>query len=349
MKHQHHRDSNYNNVILHVVWENDLGRDDKIPILELKDRVSKILLDRYGILMNATDFIACSNRIHEVHDITWKSWKERMLAERLMRKSKIVEGFLQQSNFHWEESFWWLLARNFGITVNGDAFEALARSIPLSMLAKHKNQVILLEALLLGQCGLLDPEFDEDYPRMLKKEYDFYRTKYQLRPIPMPVFFLRMRPGNFPTIRLAQLAMLVHHSAHLFSRIKEANSIVEIIKWFDVTANDYWHYHYSFDQPSPFKKKKLGTTMINNVIINTIVPMIFAYGDYHGEEKYKLRALQWLEETEAENNSITAGFAKLNFETKTAYDSQAFIELKTQYCDKRKCLDCSVGNFLLKS
>src|SRR5204863_2950206 len=200
----------------------------------------------------------------------WKSWKERLLAERLLRKSGIVNTYLQQNNYHWEETFWWLLTRNFGMTVNADAFESVARSIPLNLLAKHKNQIHQLEALLLGQAGMLDKTFDEHYPKMLAKEYHFLKTKYNLRQCPSSLFFLRMRPGNFPTIRLAQLAMLVHCSAHLFSRIKEAASVAEVKKWFEVTANDYWHYHYKFDETAAFKKKKLGATMVDNIIINTI-------------------------------------------------------------------------------
>jgi len=348
-KHQHHKDANYNNVILHVVWEDDEAGPANVPTFQLKDRISKILLERYEELMNAGGFIACGNSIYDVRDITWKSWKERLLVERLIRKSEAVTNYLQQSNFHWEETFWWLLARNFGITVNADSFEAMARSIPLTILARHKNQIHQLEALLLGQSGLLKGKFDEDYPTMLQKEYQFYKNKYDLKPVHSPVFFLRMRPGNFPSIRLAQLAMLVHESAHLFSKIKEAASVAEVKKWFDVTANDYWHYHYKFDEASAFKKKKLGAAMIDNIIINTIAPMLFAYGSYHNENNWKQKALQWLEETSAEINSITKSFQQLGIENKNAFDSQALIELKNEYCNKKRCLDCAVGNALLKS
>ena len=299
-KHNHHKDENYNNVILHVVWENDNIQPGAVSVLELKERVSKILLYHYEVLMNSTGFISCENSIHSVRDITWKSWKERLLAERLMRKAKLVEVYLQQSNYHWEETFWRLLARNFGIKVNADSFEEIARSIPLNILAKHKSQIHQLEALLLGQAGLLTKDFAEDYPKMLQKEYEFYKKKYDLRPCNVAVFFLRMRPGNFPTIRLAQLATLIHESAHLFSKIKEEKSVNKINEWFEVTANDYWHYHYRFEENSAFRKKKLGTSMIDNIIINTIIPMLFAYGSYHSKEKYKQRALQWLQEISEE-------------------------------------------------
>jgi Protein of unknown function (DUF2851) len=347
-KHDHQNDSNYNNVILHVVWENDSTAND-IPVVELKDKVSKILLQRYEELMNSSAFIPCEKSIQTVRDITWKSWKERLLAERLLRKANIVETYLQQNNYHWEETFWWLLARNFGMKVNADAFEAVAKSIPINVLSKQKQQIHQLEALLLGQAGLLENKFEEDYPKLLQKEYQFQQSKHDISPVPVPLLFLRMRPGNFPTVRLAQLAMLVHGSAHLFSKIKETGSVKDVKEWFDVTANDYWHYHYRFDETSAFKKKKLGDTMIDNIIINTIAPVLFAYGNYHSEQKYKDKALQWLEETAAESNSITKGFQKIGIENKNAYDSQGLIELKTQYCEKKKCLDCGVGNYLLKS
>ncbi|HMK25894.1 MAG TPA: DUF2851 family protein [Chitinophagaceae bacterium] len=346
-KHNHQGDKNYTNVILHVVWEDD-GMKSNVPVTELKDRVSKILLQRYEELMNSSAFIPCEKSITTVRDITWKSWKDRLLAERLMRKAKTVETYLQQNNYHWEETFWWMLARNFGIKVNTDAFEAIARSVPLNMLGKHKNGVIQLEALLFGQAGLLGNKYKEDYPKLLWREYKFMKGKYKLRPVHQPIYFLRMRPGNFPTIRLAQLAALVSESSHLFSKIKEAKNVKELQQWFDITANDYWHYHYRFDEITSFKKKNLGTTMIDNIIINTVVPVLFAYGTYHDENKYKDKALKWLEETGAETNSITKGFVKLGIENKNSFDSQVLIELKTQYCDRKMCLDCGVGNFLLK-
>jgi hypothetical protein len=346
-KHNHQHDKNYNNVILHVVWEDDAVKSD-IPVIELKGRVSKILLVRYEELMNKGSFIPCENSIQTVKEITWKSWKDRLLVERLQRKTGMVEVFLQQNNYHWEETFWWLLARNFGMKVNSDAFEAMARSIPLALLARQKHQLHQLEALLMGQAGLLEGKFADDYAGLLQKEYHFQQLKHLLKPISLPVHFLRMRPGNFPTIRLAQLAILVHQSAHLFSKIKEAGSLKEIKSWFDVTANDYWHYHYRFDEPSSFKKKKLGEAMIDNIIINTIAPVLFAYGSYHNEQQYKDKALLWLEGTAPEANSITKGFAGLGIENKNAFDSQALIELKNEYCSEKRCLECGVGNALLK-
>ncbi len=346
-EHGHSADANYKNVILHVVFENDLVQSS-IPVLELQSRISNLLLDRYMDLMNTSAFIPCARSVLEIKEITWSSWKERLLAERLTRKSAIVFKFLEENNAHWEESFWWMLARNFGLKVNSEAFEALARSLSVNILAKHKNQIHQLEALLFGQAGLLNESFSEDYPKLLQREFNFLKKKYALNPIYSGVHFLRMRPGNFPTIRLSQLAALIQNSAHLFSKILEIEKVSEIGKLFDVTANDYWHYHYRFDEASAFKKKKIGKDMIDNVIINTIVPVLFAYGLYHKEEKYKNKAILWLEEIPAEINSITKGFASLKLSSKTAFDSQSFIELKTQYCDNKHCLQCAVGNGILK-
>ena len=347
-KHKHHLDKNYGNVILHVVWEDDFPNYN-MPVLKLNNRVAKILIQRYEELMHTKGFIPCEKTISSVRPIVLQSWKERLLAERLTRKSAIVKTFLEQNNHHWEETFWWMLARNFGMKINADAFESMARSIPLSILAKHKNQVHQLEALLMGQANLLDHKFNDDYSILIQREYKFYKGKYKLTPGSITPFFLRMRPGNFPTIRLAQLAILIHQSEHLFSKIKETGSLQDVKSWLDVTANDYWHYHYRFDEPSAFKKKNLGVAMVDNIIINTVCVILFAYGHFNNEQKYKDRAVDWMGEITAESNSITKGFLQAGLQNENAHDSQALIELKNEYCSKKKCLDCAIGNALLKS
>jgi hypothetical protein len=225
----------------------------------------------------------------------------------------------------------------------------VAKTIPISILGKHKNQIHQVEALLFGQAGLLKGAFAEEYPKLLQREYAFLMKKYDLAAVHDSIQFLRMRPGNFPTVRLAQLAALIQNSVHLFSRVLEIEKVTELRKLFGVTANDYWHYHYQFDQASSFKKKVIGSNATNNIIINTIVPVLFAYGALHKEEKYKARAINWLEDLEPEVNFISRGFAALGVETKSAFDSQALIELKTQYCDDKNCLRCAVGNMVLKS
>jgi hypothetical protein len=255
---------------------------------------------------------------------------------------------LQQSNFHWEEVFWWLLAKNFGVKINSDAFEKIAQTLPLYVLAKHKNQIHQTEALLFGQAGLLKGSFKDDYPAMLQKEYAFLQKKYQLAPIPFPLHFLRMRPSNFPSVRLAQLAMLIHNSNHLFSKIKEASTVNDLRLLLNVEANDYWHHHYVFDDESVFKKKQLGLQMVNNILINTVVPILFTYGHYHKLEDVKEKAIQLLSQVTAEKNNISKGFAAMGIENKNAFDSQALIQLKNEYCSKKRCLECAVGNKLLK-
>ena len=294
--------------------------------------------------MLASSFIPCERQIHLVNDLTLSNWKQRLLVERLEKKSAVVFQFLSESNSHWEETFWWLIAKNFGIKVNSGVFEKVARSIPVNLLAKHKNQIHQLEALLFGQAGLLDQDFDEDYPLMLQKEFRFLRKKYNLTPVKEHLFFLRMRPANFPTIRLAQLAMLIHTSNHLFSQIIEEDSLEGVKKLLNVTANDYWHYHYVFEDKSAFKKKNIGEQMIDNILVNTIVPALFAYGLKHNEQVYKDKAIRWLEKISPEKNVITKGFEALQLSNKNAFDSQSFIQLKNEYCNYKRCLECAVGN-----
>jgi hypothetical protein len=348
-KHAHQQDRNYDNVILHVVWQDDMpGRAGRMPVFELCNLVPKMLLDHYETWMNSQSYIPCGPQAGQVDDIIWITWKERLVVERLQRKSGIIFSYLLENRHHWDETCWWLLARNFGIVVNSDAFELVARSLSVNLLAKHKNQLQQLEALLMGQAGLLNEKFVSHYPIMLQKEYLFLRRKYGLQPICGQVHFLRMRPSSFPTVRMAQLAMLVHTSAHLFSVIRETESLKELREMFSITANDFWHYHYNFTESATYKPKNLGEQMIDNIIINTVIPLLFAYGRLHKEEQYTDRALQWLRELASEKNTITFGFSQLCIPNKNAFDSQALKELKTNYCDERRCLDCVVGNALLK-
>ena len=218
----------------------------------------------------------------------------------------------------------------------------------MQILAKHKNNIQQLEALLLGQAGLLENDFTDAYPSMLKKEFLFLKGKYHLPGIYQNVHFLRMRPGNFPTIRLSQLAALIHGSSHLFSKIKEAKTIVEVKKLLTVTANDYWHYHYVFDEQSAFKKKTLGRQTIENIIINTIVPVLYTYGCVHKDDSCKNRSLEWLEGIGPEENAVIEKWKRIKMGPKNSFDSQALLELNGSYCDNKRCLECAIGNSLLK-
>jgi hypothetical protein len=348
-RHRHEKDLNYQTVILHVVWEDD-DASGAMHVLELKNRVPKLLLARYRQLMNAKAFIPCEKSISSINELILRTWKERLLAERLISKTQTIKTFLEQNNYHWEETCWWLIARNFGIKINADAFEAMARSIPLKLISRQKNSLFILEALLLGQAGLLNREFRDEYANRLKKEYQFlqinHNLKYHSKVSPV---YLRLRPSNFPTLRLAQLAVLLHSSEHLFSKIKESSSIKSVKSLFIVTASAYWDTHYLFDTSAKFKKKTTGAVLVESIIINTVAPLLFYYGQYHGNAECKDKAINWLEETAAEVNTVISGFRQLGIIAQNAFESQALIELKASYCDQHKCLDCAVGNSLLRS
>lgn len=347
-KHSHGTDLQYNNVILHVVFRHDRKLPHAIPVLELEPRIPGLLLNRYHELMVANRFIPCDSSIATVPQLVWIAWKERLLSERLTRKAKLVSQLLEQNNHHWEETFWWMLARNFGMKVNSEAFEAIAKSIPVTLLARHKASLHQIEALLFGQAGLLQPEFEDAHPRMLQREYRFLQQKLSLLPVCMPLQFLRMRPGNFPTLRLAQLAVLVHQSVHLFATIRETEELAAAKGLFKIAAGEFWHDHYSFQHSSPFKIKTLGSDTVDNILINTVIPVLFAFGRYHNDDRYTAKALRWLEEIPAEKNVIIRGFVSLGVRSGSAYDTQALLELKNEYCAARKCLSCAVGNSILK-
>lgn len=346
-EHNHSNDANYNNVILHVVWKEDVKLNLPFATLVLQDRVSNVLLGRYEEMMLTTGFIPCEQHVARADEVVIQIWKERMLIERLQHRTTKVVELLENNGTNWEETFWWMIARNFGLKVNSDSFEKIARSVPVKVLAKHKNQIHQLEALLLGQAGTLDKQFAEAYPNMLRKEYAYLRKKYNLQKVHYPLYYLRMRPANFPTLRLAQLAALVHSSQHLFSNVIAASKVIELRQLLNVTANDYWHYHYLFDEITTFSKKNLGAQMIDNILINTCIPVVYAYGYFNNNEGYKSKAVEWSREIPPEKNAITKGFEKLGMSNKTAHDSQALLHLKKNYCDCRHCLNCGIGNAVL--
>jgi hypothetical protein len=351
-EHNHSADKNYECVILHVVWKHDEEITDTngeaIATLELQSLVPKITLQRFEHLMGTADFIPCSFSLPVLNEIAWLAWKERLIIERLQEKSQLIIKWLDNANQHWEEVFWRSLARGFGMKVNADTFEEIAKSVSVNLLAKHKNQIHQLEALLLGQAGLLDDSFEDPYAIMLQKEYTFLAKKYGLQSLNRQPAFLRMRPANFPTLRLAQLAMLVYHSSHLFSKIKTATHSNEIFQWFDITANDFWNYHYTLSDKATYQPKSLGASLIQHIMINAIIPMLFAYGLVNNEHAWKDKAVNWLMHLSPELNSITKQWKLYRVENKNACDSQALIHLKNRYCNNRKCLDCAVGTKLLR-
>jgi hypothetical protein len=345
--HHHSNDKNYDNVILHVVWNHDAELKLPFPTLELKSIVPKILLASYEEMLTSGKFIPCGKQLKLVSGLVWTKWKERLLIERLQEKSLYISGLLKMNNNHWEETFWWMLARNFGSKVNADSFEKIARSIPFTLLSKHRNSVFQLEALLLGQAGLLEKDCADRYAARLQEEFRFLQKKYKL-PFPFaPVHFLRMRPANFPTIRMAQLASVIHQRNHLFRLVMEAAGYDEVEKLWNAIASDYWQDHYKPGDPVHGKPKQIGKDMKQNILINTVAPMLFAYGHHHNEQRFQDKALQWLEAVPPEKNRISGGFEALGVGNQSAFDSQSLIQLKKNYCDALRCLECAIGNSIL--
>jgi len=351
--HGHQNDRAYDNVVLHVVLEDDQpvthASGERIPCLELKGRIPARILETYQRLEHERAWIPCERFFTQTPEIVRLNWLDRLLVERLEQKTAAIAAMLEATENHWEEAFYRLLARNFGLKVNAEPFEALARSLPMSILARHKSNPGQLEALLFGQAGLLEQPLLEDYPLALAREYRFLRHKYQLTPLAAEQWkFLRLRPANFPSVRLAQFAALVHQSVHLFSSILEAGTLREMEHLFAVEPGDYWLTHFQLDKPSSKRSKMPGRDFIHLLIINTIVPFLFYYGKLKNADRYQKRALQLLEELPAESNTLLDSWMELGVPVRHAYQSQALIHLKTRYCDAKRCLECAVGNALLK-
>ncbi len=346
-RHGHDADSNYANVILHVVWEHDASTCSELPVLELRDRVPLQRLRRMAHWMQGLNSVPCEQEMVSQGVYPSESFLERLVIERLARKSERILSNLASAKGHWEEVFWWQMARNFGYRVNADAFEEMARSVSVRILQQNKHSIHMLEALLLGQCRLLEGPHPDPYGRMLSGEYAFARRKYGLNPISVPVLFLRMRPMNFPTVRLAQLAMLIRDSNRLFSRFRHVRTVEEARTLLKVTANDFWHRHYGLDKPSRFQPKTLGASMADNILVNTVAPFLYAYASHTGESSLREKALQWLMGTSGEANRATRVFLQGGRLPGNAHDSQGLLELRTQYCERRRCLECDVCGIML--
>lgn len=354
LAHAHHTDPAYNNVILHVVWEDDgpvyHASGVLLPCLELKHSVDKNLIKRYESLMHNNQWVPCQDALAQVNDIIKESWLQRLMAERLESKAHLISDTLHHVEYDWESICYQKLARALGNQVNSDAMEMLARITPLSILGKHQDQLFQIEALLFGQSGLLDKPYDQvdDYMAALKEEYDFLQVKYQLKPMQYAQWrFLRLRPANFPTIRIAQLARMVYQTNHLFSKFIAAADIKEILHALDIKISQYWKDHFTFGVLSTPKNKKLGTQSIHHIIINTVCPLLFAYGLHHDHEGYKEKAIRHLSELPAETNHITAGWAQVGWKATHALQSQSMIQLKNNYCIAKRCLHCSIGHQIL--
>jgi len=351
-KHSHHSDKAYDSVILHVVSEVDgeIFRADGAKIPQLVLVYPKHIAENYDRLITEQKWIACEDKIASVPGIVIESWKNALLTERLEQKMQAITTLLTESNQHWEEAFYITLARNFGFGTNSQAFESLAKSVPLSILGKHKDQLLQLEAVLFGQAGLLNDEATDEYSVQLKQEYSFLKAKFGLQPINASQWkLLRLRPDNFPHVRIAQFASLIHSSSKLFSKIVDKPEIDYLRSIFVCEPSDYWKRHYLFSHESPVRDKKLGAQSINVLLINTVVPFLFCYAQQKNNQTLKDKALQLLEQLPSERNAIITAWQKLGINSVSAYDSQALLQLKKQYCDDKKCLRCRIGHKVLTS
>ena len=350
--HHHEKDAGYENVILHVVWEHDVAvfRSDnsEIPVLELKEYVEKATLENYQSLMTPKSWIFCEKQLKDVDEFALKNWQERLFFERLERKSQPIFDLLEQTNQDWEGVLFCLLAKNFGLNTNGEIFYKMAQSIPFSIIRKESFEVENIEALIFGTTGLLDSEKEDNYFKDLKFRYFYLLHKYQIEKVCIePVQFFKHRPDNFPTIRLSQLANLYHSQQNLFSKINSLSSLKSTYELFQIAASEYWQNHYQFDKESPMKQRKLSKSFIDLIVINTIIPIQFAFAKSQGKEISE-DLIQLLNEVVAEKNAIIEKFTSFGIQSKTAFETQSLLQLKNEYCNNSKCLECVIGSELMK-
>jgi Protein of unknown function (DUF2851) len=351
--HHHENDDNYNNVILHVVWHHDtpVFRKDnsEIPVLELKNYVCKNDLQKYQELVTPKSWIFCEKQIATVDKFVLSNWQERLFFERLERKSIPISQLLQETENDWETVLFCLLAKNFGLNTNGDSFFKIARSIPFSIIRKEAMDVHFLEALLFGQANMIPIDVQNTYPTALQSQYDYLALKYKLQqPSIAPIQFFKHRPDNFPTIRLAQLCMLYHLQRNLFSAINAVNSAKGIYEFFDVAVSEYWKSHYNFDKSSPRKEKILSKAFIDLIIINTIIPIQFTFAKSQGKDILE-KLIDLINAIAPEKNAIVDKFYSFGIKSKSALDTQSLLQLKNDYCNAKKCMQCAIGLELLKN
>lgn len=351
--HHHETDTNYDNVILHVVWEHDVDvfhrGNTAIPVIELKDYVSSETLAAYQSLAAAKSWINCENRLQDIDNFIFSSWKERLFFERLERKSLPISELAKITRNDWEAVLFSYIAKNFGLNTNGNIFLAIAQSLPFSVIRKESFDVQNLEALFFGRAGLLDDTKEDVYFKDLKGRWDYLKHKYQLDDVYIEaVQFFKHRPDNFPTIRLAQLAQLYHKNQNLFAQlIDEHISVAELYNIFAVAVTSYWQTHYQFDRESPKKQKALTKQFTDLIIINTIVPFRFAYAKAMGKDSTET-LIALMEKIAPESNSIIEKFGKHKVAVASAYDTQALLQLKNEYCEHKRCLQCAVGTEWMK-
>jgi hypothetical protein len=352
--HKHEEDANYDAVVLHVVWEHDVDvfmKDNQpLPTLELKNYVSQDLLNNYkSLVYHQQKFIPCENQIADVDKFVLNNWLERLYFERLESKSSLIKELLLKTNDNFEAVLFQLLAKNFGLKVNGDAFLQLAQSIDFAVIRKERFDLNQLTALLFGQGGFLENDSENHYHQELKQNYKYLKHKYKLLPISKGQFqFFRMRPTNFPTIRIAQLASLFFENQNLFSKLMSCHKKEDFYKLFSFEVDAFWKTHYTFDSESKKSSKKLTKSFIDLILINTIIPLKFVYLESRGEVNQE-EIMKLIKQISSEKNSIISGYSELYITSQNALESQALIELKNNYCTKKRCLQCAIGSNLLKT
>ena len=350
--HHHETDPNYENVVLHVVWEHDteVFRQDnsEIPVLELKNYVDSSLLASYNYLASAKTWIYCEKELENLNGFVLANWKERLFFERLERKSAPILELAKETANDWESVLFCFLAKGFGLNTNGTSFWQLARSLPFAVVRKESVEAEGLEALFFGRLGWLDADYEDLYCKDLQEKYRYICNKHRLKPsyVDEPQFF-KHRPDNFPTVRLPQLAQLYHRHQNLFAKIIQAADIEDVYEVFKVGASPYWQTHYRFDKESPKKRKELTRSFIDLLIINVIVPFRFAYGRSTGRENSE-ELMAMLRAVSPENNGIIDKFRHFKVEVGSAYDSQSLLQLRNEYCAHKRCMQCALGLELLK-
>ena len=352
--HHHQTDQAFSNVILHVVFEHDRDvfdlNNNPIATLELKNCFQERIYKKYYYYLNNKNRIPCEKDFPEISSIILKSWTERLFIERLQRKSEEIRQQFHHNRMNLQETFYQQLAGNFGFKLNEEPFRLLARMLPLHILGKHQNSLFQIEAMLYGVSGLVNDGHLDDYPRQLFKESEFLRLKYSIPRLENHLWkFLRLRPANFPTIRISQFANLIHKPGNLFSKILEIQNINDLTELFNIEATEYWKTHFLFDKTAPTSTKSLGIESVYNISINTVIRFIFFYGQIKSEPHYCDRAIDFMLQIPPETNHIIKGWEKLGIQPENALETQALIELLNSYCKLKKCLDCGVGLALLRS
>ena len=349
MRHGHDKDAAYDNVILHVAETVDceVFRANGVPVPQLQLPCPDPVRQRYDELSHAEIYPPCYSILSSLPKLTVHSWLSALQVERFEQKARVIATRLERCNNHWEDVFFITLARNFGFGLNGDAFEAWASRLPFRAIDKHRDDLFQVEAFFFGQAGLLDEELpDADgYYLKLQKEFRYLQHKFELS-VPMTATqwrFLRLRPGNFPHVRLAQLANLYYKERSLFSRIMEADTLEAVRKLLTVTTSPYWEEHFNFRKVSSSREKQVGKNAQNLIIINTVIPFLYAYGLHKADELLCERATGFLESLKAEDNHIIRHWSGAGLPVSTAADSQALLQLQKEYCDKKDCLRCRFG------